>query len=125
MGLMVWGPLANPTVSQGGGGDKESKQGYSTKDIAALIRFTCVHKGQDLPTIWEYFNKLKGKNINNYCCQVTTQMKQWAYDRCIKIDKSIYLEQDTIKAIVGLKFNPGKGVPHLSSASKGLSILTC
>ena len=28
MGLMVWGPLANPTVLQGGVGDRESKQGY-------------------------------------------------------------------------------------------------
>jgi hypothetical protein len=34
------------------------------------------------------------------------------------------LEQETIKAIVKLQFK-GKGVAHLSSASKGLSILTC
>jgi hypothetical protein len=54
-----------------------------------------------------------------------TRMKQWAYDRRIEIEKSIYLKQDTIKAIVDLKFNPGEGVAHLSSASKGLSILTC
>jgi hypothetical protein len=52
-------------------------------------------------------------------------MKQWAYDRRIEINKSIYLKQDTIKAIVDLKFNPSEGVLHLSSASKGLSILTC
>jgi hypothetical protein len=73
--------------------------------------FACVHRGQDLPTIWDYFNKLKGKNINNYRCHITTRMKQWAYDRHMKIDKSIYLEQDAIKAIVDLKFNPGKGSP--------------
>jgi hypothetical protein len=54
-----------------------------------------------------------------------TQMKQWAYDCRIKIDKSIYLEQNTIKAIVEIKFNPGKGVAHLLSASMGLSILMC
>jgi hypothetical protein len=52
-------------------------------------------------------------------------MKQWANDRCIEIDKSIYLKQDTINAIVDLKFNPSKGVAHLLSASKGLFILTC
>ncbi len=34
MGLMAWALLANPTVLQGGGGDRESKQGYRTKDIA-------------------------------------------------------------------------------------------
>ncbi len=52
-------------------------------------------------------------------------MKQWDYDHRIEIDKSIYLEQDTIKTIVDLKFNPSKGVAYLSLASKGLSILTC
>ena len=52
-------------------------------------------------------------------------MKQWAYDCWIQIDQSIYLEQETVKAIVELRFNPGKGVAHLASASKGLTILTC
>ncbi len=125
MGLMVWGLLANPTTLQGGVGDGESKQGYSTEDIAALMEFACIHRGQDLPTIWDYFNKSKGKNINDCRRHITTRMKQWAYDRRIKIDKSIYLKQDTIKATVYLKFNLGKGVAHLSSASNGLSILTC
>jgi hypothetical protein len=52
-------------------------------------------------------------------------MKNYAYDRRIQIDTSIYLEQETIKAIVELRFNPGEGVAHLALASKGLSILTC
>ncbi len=52
-------------------------------------------------------------------------MKQYVYDRRIQIDSSVYLEQETIKAIVELRFNPGEGVAHLSSASKGLSILAC
>ncbi len=52
-------------------------------------------------------------------------MKQWAYDCRIQIDTSIYLKQETIKAIVELQFNPGEGVAHLASASKGLSILAC
>ncbi len=30
-----------------------------------------------------------------------------------------------IKAIIELKFNPGEGVAHLSSADKGLSIMAC
>jgi hypothetical protein len=125
MGLTAWGPLANPTILQGGVGDGEFKQGYSTEDIAALMGFACIHRGQDLPTTWDYFNKSKGKNIDNYLRHITTWMKQWAYDRRIKIDKSIYLEQDTIKAIVDLKLNPGEGVAHLLSALKGLYILTC
>ncbi len=52
-------------------------------------------------------------------------MNQWAYDRCIQINQSIYLKQETIKAIVELLFNPGEGVAHLASASKGLTILAC
>jgi hypothetical protein len=52
-------------------------------------------------------------------------MKQWLFDRRIVIDTSVYLEQETIKAIVELRFNPGEGVAHIASASKGLSILAC
>ncbi len=52
-------------------------------------------------------------------------MKQWAYGCRIQINQSIYLEQETVKAIVELRFNPGKGVAHLASASKGLTILAC
>jgi hypothetical protein len=52
-------------------------------------------------------------------------MKHYMYDRHIQIDTSVYLEQETIKAIFGLRFNPGEGVAHLTSASKGLSILAC
>jgi hypothetical protein len=125
MGMTAWGPLANPTILQGGVGDRESKQGYSTDDIAALMGFSYIHRDQDLPTIWDYFNKSKGKNINNYHCHITTRMKQWAYNRRIKIDKSIYLEQNTIKAIADLKFNPGKWVAHLLSALKIHSIFMC
>ncbi len=52
-------------------------------------------------------------------------MKNYAYDCRIQINTSIYLEQESIKAIVELRFNPGEGVAHLALASKGLSILAC
>jgi hypothetical protein len=52
-------------------------------------------------------------------------MKQRSYGCWIPIDTSIYLEGKTIKAIVDLKFNPGEGVAHILSASKGLSIMSC
>ena len=52
-------------------------------------------------------------------------MKQWAYDCRIQINQSIYLEQETAKAIVKLRFNTGEGVAHLASASKVLTILAC
>jgi hypothetical protein len=53
------------------------------------------------------------------------RMSRWAQDIRIPIDTSIYLEGITIKAIIELKFNPGEGVAHLSSADKGLSIMAC
>ncbi len=49
----------------------------------------------------------------------------WARERHIPINSSIYLEGTTIKAIMELKFNPGEGVAHLSSADKGLMIMAC
>ncbi len=52
-------------------------------------------------------------------------MKQWAFDRRIQTNTSVYLEVETIKAIVVLRFNPGEGVAYITSASKGLSILAC
>jgi hypothetical protein len=53
------------------------------------------------------------------------RMTWWARDRHIPIDSSIYLEGATVKAIMELKFNPGEGVAHLSSANKGLTIMAC
>ena len=52
-------------------------------------------------------------------------MKQWLYNHPISINTSIYLEGEMIKAILDLKFNPGEGVVHIWSASKGLSIMSC
>jgi hypothetical protein len=52
-------------------------------------------------------------------------MMEWSYDRRIPINTSIFLDADVVKAIVELKFNPGEGVAHLSSALKGLSIMSC
>ena len=87
--------------------------------------FAGTYRGSDLPDIWALFNATKGKNTDAYRRHLFARMKQWAYDRRIQIDQSIYLEQETVKAIVELRFNPGEGVAHLASASKGLTILAC
>ena len=91
----------------------------------AVMGFAGTYRGSDLPDIWALFNATKGKNIDAYRCHLLARMKQWAYDRRIQIDQSIYLEQETVKAIVELRFNPGEGVAYLASASKGLTILAC
>ncbi len=51
-------------------------------------------------------------------------MNKWSFD-WLPINTSIYLEQEMIKAIIDFHFNLGKGVAHLETASKGLSILAC
>ncbi len=91
----------------------------------AIMGFTGVYSGNNLPDIWELFNATKGKNIDAYRRHLFARMKNYAYDCCIQINTSIYLEQETIKAIAELRFNLGEGVVHLALASKGLSILAC
>jgi hypothetical protein len=125
LGLWAAGHLHRDATNIGGGYNSEGGKGYTKDDIAALIGFAGVYSGNNLPDIWELFNSTKGKNIDAYRRHLYSRMKQYAYDQRIQIDTSVYLEQETIKAIVELHFNPGEGVTHLSSASKGLSILAC
>jgi hypothetical protein len=125
MGLKLLGPLKSPTAAQGGHTNTDTKQGYSNEDIAALISFAHVKHGNQLPTIWEYFNSYRGKSINIVWQKLYARMKQWSHDRGIPIKTSMYLEETTTKALIELKFNPGEGVAHLSSADKGLSIMCC
>ena len=103
----------------------ETSKGYTKDNIAAIMDFAGVYNGHNLPNIWELFNATKGKNIDTYRHHLYARMKQYLYDRRIQIDTSVYLEQESIKAIVKLRFNPGEGVAHLALELKGLSILAC
>jgi hypothetical protein len=102
-----------------------TKQQYSNEDIATLMGVAHVKHGNQLPTIWDYVDSYRGKSIGVVWRQLYACMKQWSHDRQIRIKMSIYLEGATIKALVELKFNPGEGVAHLSSADKRLSIMCC
>ncbi len=124
LGLRAMDQLQRDPSQLGGRNDADTK-GYTNDDIMALMGFAGVYNGHNLPNIWELFNNTKGKNIDAYCRHLFARMKQWAYNCRIQINTSIYLEQETIKAIVELQFNPGEGVAHLALASTGLSILAC
>jgi hypothetical protein len=87
--------------------------------------FSHVKKGRKLQEIWTYFHTMRSKNIEICRRQLMARMNRWAHNRHIPIDTSVYLEGTTIKAIMELKFNPGEGVAHLSSADKGLAIMAC
>jgi hypothetical protein len=125
LGLQAMCQLQRDPSQLGGGGYKGDTKRYTKDDIAAFIGFAGVYNGHNLPNTWELFNSTKGKNINVYCHHLFAWMKQWAYDCRNQINTSVYLKQETIKAIVELRFNPGEGVAHLALASKGLSILAC
>jgi hypothetical protein len=125
LGLHTFSPFKTPSVAQGGLGDAETKKGNGEEDITALMGFSHVKKGSQLQDIWSYFQFAGVKNIDNCQRQLMVRVNRWAHDRHIPIDTSVYLEGTTIKAIMELKFNPGEGVAHLSSADKGLTIMAC
>ncbi len=108
-----------------GSGNAASKKGYGEEDIAALMGFSRVKRGDQLQDIWAYFQTAGTKNMDICRRQLMARMTRWARDRHIPIDSSIYLKGLTVKAIMELKFNPGEGVAHLSSADKGLTIMAC
>ncbi len=101
LGLWALGQLQRDP-SQLGGGYNANTKGYTKDDIAALMGFARVYNGHNLLNIWELFNATKGKNINVYRCHLFAQMKQWTYGCRIQINMSIYLKQETIKAIIEL-----------------------
>jgi hypothetical protein len=118
LGLRAAGHLHRDATQLGGGYEMETSKGY-TNNIAAIMGFAGVYNGHSLPYIWELFNATKGKNINAYRRHLYARMKHYAHDWRIQIDTSVYLEQETIKAIVELRLNPGEGVAHLALALKG------
>jgi len=116
---MATGHLQNPTK------DGDEKTRYTDDDIAAIMGFSHVHRGDQVQPIWITMNNAKQKNHDVFRRQLLARMTDWAYDCRITIDTGVFLDVETVKAIVDLKFNPGEGVAHLNSAAKGLSILAC
>jgi hypothetical protein len=118
------GPLTTGHV-QGPTKEGDEKTRYTDDDIAAIMGFSHVQRGDQVQPIWTTFNNAKQKNLDVFRRQILSRMTDWAYDRRIQIDTGVFLDVDLVKAIVDLKFNPGEGVAHLNSAAKGLSILAC
>ena len=126
LGLHALSPFKHQAgAGMGGVGETDLKKGYGDEDVAALMGFSRVKRGDQLQDIWAYFQTTGMKNVDVCRRQLMARMARWARDRHIPIDPSIYLKNTTVKAIMELKFNPGEGVAHLSSADKGLSIMSC
>jgi hypothetical protein len=124
LGLKALGGPMAAAQAQGTTKEGEEKTRYSDDDIAAIMGFSHVHRGDQLQPIWTTLNNAK-KNLDIFRRQLLARMMDWSYQRRIPIDTGVFLDVDLVKAIVELKFNPGEGVAHLNSAAKGLSILAC
>ena len=125
LGLKALGGPMAAAQAQGTTKEGEEKTRYSDDDIAAIMGFSHVHRGDQLQPIWTTLNNAKQKNIDIFRRQLLARMMDWSYQRRIPIDTGVFLDVDLVKAVVELKFNPGEGVAHLNSAAKGLSILAC
>ena len=117
------GPLTS--VQQGATKEGDKKTRYTDDDIAAIMGFSHVIRGDMVQPIWTTLNNALQKNHDTFRRQLLTRMTEWGHDRRIQIDTGVFLDSDVVKAIVELKFNLGEGVAHLNSAAKGLSILCC
>ena len=125
LGLKALGGPMVAAQAQGTTKEGEEKTRYSDDDIAAIMGFSHVHRGDQLQPIWTTLNNAKQKNLDIFRRQLLARMMDWSYQRRIPIDTGVFLDVDLVKAVVELKFNPGEGVAHLNSAAKGLSILAC
>jgi hypothetical protein len=88
------------------------------------MAFSGIEDPQDCQVIWTIFAEKK-KNVEACWCYLMKGMTDYAYNCRIVIDRGIYLEQDTMKSILDLRFNPGEGIAYVQSAAKGLSLLCC
>ena len=106
------------------GGDKASKLGdfaYSADDMCRIMAYSGIKDPQDCQAIWTIFAEKK-KNVE--ACQ-RNLMKGMTDCHRITINGYIYLEQETMKSILDLRFSPGEGIMYVQSAAKGLSLLCC
>ncbi len=67
----------------------------------------------------------KKKNVKACQRYLMKGMIDYACSCRITIDGGIYLEQEAMKSILDLHFNPGKGIAYIQSAAKWLLLLCC
>ncbi len=114
-----------PTATTGSGQPgKSGDTAYTADNVCAVMAYSGIEEPVDCQLLWTIFSEKK-KNIEACPCYLMKGMMEYAYDGHISIDAEIYLEQETMKAILELRFNPGEGIPYVQSAAKGLSMLCC
>ena len=113
-----------------GGGASSGTGGYGKKyarsHIAQLKGFCRTDDVKRIPAIWHTFSTTKDFDL--YRIAIERRMEKWAKEKGVEIDLGMYLEDESLKAIAQLQFNPaggGAGVALAQSADKGLTILLC
>jgi len=57
--------------------------------------------------------------------QLLEEMRQWARQNDVQLNRSIYFDKATMDDITKMEFGPGTPTAYLSMAEQGLSILIC
>ncbi len=65
LGLKALGPLKSNQITQGNSQEGDYKARYTDNNIAALMGFSHVQRGNQLQSIWASLNTSKGKNITS------------------------------------------------------------
>ncbi len=96
-----------PTATTGSGQPgKSGDTAYTANDVCAVMAYSGIEKPVDCQVIWTIFSEKK-KNVEACRRYLMKGMTEYAYNQRISIDAGIYLEQETIKLILELRFNPG------------------
>jgi len=111
-------------TSSGQAVGKTGNTEYTSDDVCTVMTFSGVRDPVDCQEIWTIFGEKK-RNVDICRKYLMTAIQKYAWDHRATIDTAVYLEQETMKAIVDLKFNPGEGTAYVQSAAKGLSLLCC
>ncbi len=99
---------------------------YSKSHIAQLKGFCGTDDARKIPSIWYIFTQTKDFDL--YRVEIESRMEGWSREKGVEIDSGMYLEDESLKVLAQLQFNPsgsGAGVALAQSADKGLSILLC
>jgi hypothetical protein len=115
-------PWDTSTYSGEGSTSKTSNSGFSADDVAAVMSYSGIEDPEDCQTIWTIFANKK-KNVESCRQYLMKGIQDYGYRLRICVDNGMYLEQDTMKSILDLRFNPGEGVAYPQSVANGLSIL--
>ncbi len=75
------GPIAHGTLAQGTTKEVDEKTRYTDDDIAAIMGFSHVHRGDQVQPIWTTLNNAKQKNLDIFCRQFLSRMMEWGYNR--------------------------------------------